>query len=116
MSASRVTPPPPTAGLDAWLSYLEALHPTAIDMGLDRIRQVADKLQLSDHKPPVITVAGTNGKGSTVRYVETILRCQGYRTGVYISPHIHQYRERVRIQGEWLDNADHVAAFQAIEA
>lgn len=115
MLSSPVTPPSSTAGLDAWLSYLEALHPTAIDMGLDRVRQVAAKLDFDKNKPAVVTVAGTNGKGSTVRYIETILRCQGYRTGVYISPHIHEYRERVRVDGEWLTNADHVAAFQAIE-
>lgn len=116
MLSSSVTPPSSTAGLDAWLSYLEALHPTAIDMGLDRVRQVAAKLDFDKNQPPVVTVAGTNGKGSTVRYIETILRCQGYRTGVYISPHIHEYRERVRVNGEWLTNADHVVAFQAIEA
>src|SRR5690554_89085 len=108
--------PSASAGLDAWLSYLEQLHPSAIDMGLARVQTVAERLQLTQTDAHVFMVAGTNGKGSTVRYLETILNCADYRTGVYVSPHLHQYTERVRIQGQQLSEAEHVAAFAAIEA
>lgn len=115
MSDTNPVIPSPEAGLNTWLTYLEALHPTAIDMGLDRVQKVATKLSL---KPSavVFTVAGTNGKGSSVRLLETMLRAQGYHTGVYISPHIEHYNERVRIDTEQLNDADHVAAFKAVEA
>lgn len=107
--------PSAAANLDAWLAYLEALHPTAIDMGLERVQQVATALQINPRPAKVITVAGTNGKGSTVRYLETILRAAGYRTGVYISPHLHSYEERVRINAEMLSAEQHVQAFNAVE-
>ncbi|SDB48049.1 dihydrofolate synthase / folylpolyglutamate synthase [Pseudidiomarina indica] len=113
---SALQAPSATASLDDWLSYLEQLHPSAIDMGLERIKTVADRLQLTTTDAQVFTVAGTNGKGSTVRYLETILECAGYRTGVYVSPHLHHYTERVRISGQCLTDAEHVAAFAAIEA
>src|SRR5690554_7735442 len=67
--------PSASAGLDAWLSYLEQLHPSAIDMGLARVQTVAERLQLTQTDAHVFMVAGTNGKGSTVRYLETILNC-----------------------------------------
>lgn len=108
--------PSPTAGLEAWLSYLEQLHPSAIDMGLERVRQVADRLDLTKTQAQVFIVAGTNGKGSTVRYLETILAQAKYSTGVYISPHLHQYTERVRVNCQELTEAEHVQAFAAIEA
>jgi folylpolyglutamate synthase/dihydrofolate synthase len=107
--------PSNSAGLDAWLSYLEQLHPSAIDMGLERVKTVAERLVLTTTSAQVFTVAGTNGKGSTVRYLETILRCAGYNTGVYISPHLHHYAERVRINALQLAEQEHVAAFAAIE-
>lgn len=115
MSAA-VTPPDCSAGLDAWLNYLEHLHHKPIELGLDRIRLVAERLQLTETDAKVITVAGTNGKGSTVRYLETILRAEGYRTGVYISPHLQRYQERVRVAGDELSAERHVEAFAAIEA
>ncbi|MGQ4276308.1 bifunctional tetrahydrofolate synthase/dihydrofolate synthase [Pseudidiomarina sp. E22-M8] len=114
---SKTLPAPSsTAGLDAWLCYLEALHPSAIDLGLERIAQVAKRLGIAPIKARVITVAGTNGKGSTVRYLETILQAAGYGTGVYISPHLRVYEERVRIDGKQLPATMHVQAFQAVEA
>jgi dihydrofolate synthase/folylpolyglutamate synthase len=113
--ATRLVPPAESAGLDAWLHYLEQLHPVAIDMGLERVRAVAQRMQLLQPQAQVITVAGTNGKGSTVRYLETMLSAAGYRTGAYISPHLQHYNERVRINRELLAEADHVAAFVAVE-
>ncbi|WP_258240083.1 bifunctional tetrahydrofolate synthase/dihydrofolate synthase [Pseudidiomarina homiensis] len=111
------TPQPPsvTAGLDAWLSYLEALHPSEIDLGLERVQAVAQRLRIAPGQAKVITVAGTNGKGSTVRYLETMLRAAGYATGVYISPHLVDYEERVRINAQQLDAQHHVEAFNAVE-
>ncbi|RUO61928.1 bifunctional tetrahydrofolate synthase/dihydrofolate synthase [Pseudidiomarina insulisalsae] len=112
---AQLTPPSAAAGLDAWLSYLEALHPKEIELGLERIKTVAQRLAVDPGAAKVITVAGTNGKGSTVRYLETVLRNGGYQTGVYISPHLVNYEERVRINGLELEAQQHVNAFQAVE-
>lgn len=112
---AHLLPPARSAGLDAWLSYLEQLHPLAIEMGLERVRAVAERMQLLQPQAQVITVAGTNGKGSTVRYLETILALAGYRTGAYISPHLHHYTERVRIDRQLLTEQAHVDAFIAVE-
>ncbi len=112
---TRLRPPQQSAGLEAWLSYLEQLHPLTIDMGLERVRTVAERMQLLQPQAQVITVAGTNGKGSTVRYLETILALAGYSTGAYISPHLQHYNERVRINRQVLTDAEHVTAFVAVE-
>ena len=101
--------------LAEWLNYLEHLHTKTIDMGLERVRQVAEQLQLLHPTAFVITVAGTNGKGTTCRLLETILLNAGYRVGVYSSPHILRYEERVRIQGKELSTREHAQAFAAIE-
>ena len=85
--------------LSEWLAYCEKLHPFAIEMGLDRVRQVADRMQLA-LKVPVITVAGTNGKGSTCAMLEAIYLQAGYKTGVYTSPHLVDFEERCRLHGE----------------
>ncbi|MGL5223511.1 MAG: Mur ligase family protein, partial [Plesiomonas shigelloides] len=108
--------PQATSPLATWLSYLESLHSTTIDLGLDRIRQVAQQLALQKPAPLVITVAGTNGKGTTCRTLEIILLQAGYRVGVYSSPHLLRYTERVRVQGQELDEALHSAAFDWIES
>lgn len=113
--ATRCLPPSESAGLEAWLHYLEQLHPLAIDMGLERVRTVAERMQLLQPQAQVITVAGTNGKGSTVRYLETMLAAAGYTTGVYISPHLQHYNERVRVNRQVLDDSAHIAAFVAVE-
>ncbi|MGL5007868.1 MAG: bifunctional tetrahydrofolate synthase/dihydrofolate synthase [Plesiomonas sp.] len=111
----KQTPPQATSPLAAWLSYLESLHNTAIDLGLTRIQQVATTLGITKPAPTVITVAGTNGKGTTCRMLEVILMLAGYRVGVYSSPHLLRYTERVRIQGDELDEQLHSAAFSVIE-
>ncbi|MDD2926827.1 bifunctional tetrahydrofolate synthase/dihydrofolate synthase [Rhodoferax sp.] len=100
--------------LPDWLAYCEQLHPTAIDMGLERVRSVAERLQIRFHCP-VITVAGTNGKGSTCAMLEAILSQAGYRTGVYTSPHLVHFEERLRLCGEPVNAADLVAAFAEVE-
>ncbi|WP_245156277.1 bifunctional tetrahydrofolate synthase/dihydrofolate synthase [Agrilutibacter solisilvae] len=102
--------------LSDWLEYIERQHPKTIDMGLDRVRAVATRLALERPAKKVITVAGTNGKGSTVAFIEAIARAAGWRVGAYTSPHLLAYNERVRIDG--IDATDErlVAAFEAIEA
>jgi dihydrofolate synthase / folylpolyglutamate synthase len=101
--------------LQDWLAHCERLHPHSIDMGLDRVRAVADRMGLR-FDCPVITVAGTNGKGSTCAMLEAILLQAGYRTGVYTSPHLVQFEERCRILGESVNASELVANFEAVEA
>ncbi|MCC2595512.1 bifunctional tetrahydrofolate synthase/dihydrofolate synthase [Pusillimonas sp. MFBS29] len=106
--------PGQTAGLQAWLSYLESLHSTAIDLGLERIRAVADKLNLA--LPYVkITVGGTNGKGSTCAMLEAILLASGYKTGTYTSPHLVDFNERIRINGDFASDEQIIEQFVRIE-
>ena len=102
--------------LAQWLAWIEGRHPKAIDMGLDRVRLVAERMQLARPARHVITVAGTNGKGSTAAFIEAIAREQGWRTGVYTSPHLFEYNERVRIDGQPADDGALVEAFEAVEA
>jgi len=96
--------------LDGWLDWQTSLHPKAIDLGLDRVRKVADQLGLLQPKHVVITVAGTNGKGSSVAMLETMLLEMGHKVGAYTSPHMHRYNERIRVAGvdgpdEWILDA-----------
>lgn len=102
------------ATLPDWLEYIERQHPQSIAMGLERVNVVRDALGL---KPvfPVIAVGGTNGKGSACRFLESILTHAGYRAGVYTSPHLIRYNERVRIGGHDAEDADLVRAFAAVE-
>jgi dihydrofolate synthase/folylpolyglutamate synthase len=99
-----------------WLSYLEQLHPTAIDMGLDRSRKVAQTLALGRLAPRVVTVTGTNGKGSTCAFLARLLGASGLRVGVYSSPHLLRYNERVSIDGQEVDDQALCEAFAAVEA
>ncbi|NUO76430.1 MAG: bifunctional folylpolyglutamate synthase/dihydrofolate synthase, partial [Lysobacter sp.] len=99
-----------------WLSHIERIHPKSIDMGLERIRAVAARLGLQRPGKKVITVGGTNGKGSTVAFIEAIARAAGKRVGAYTSPHLLAYNERVRIDGRDADDAALIEAFEAIEA
>nr|WP_217345255.1 bifunctional tetrahydrofolate synthase/dihydrofolate synthase [Noviherbaspirillum sp. L7-7A]MBV0879500.1 bifunctional tetrahydrofolate synthase/dihydrofolate synthase [Noviherbaspirillum sp. L7-7A] len=100
--------------LPDWLSRLEAMHPKAIDMGLERVAQVRDTLGLR-FDCPVITVGGTNGKGSTCAMLEAILLQAGYRVGLYTSPHLVHFNERARVNGEIVDDAAMVEQFEAVE-
>ena len=101
--------------LDAWLEWQAGLHPRAIDPGLERVSAVADRLGLRPATVPVITVAGTNGKGSSVALLVAILEAGGYRTGAYTSPHLLRYNERIRIGGAEADDEAIMAAFDAID-
>jgi dihydrofolate synthase/folylpolyglutamate synthase len=101
--------------LSDWLSYLEQLHPSAIDMGLDRSQQVALNIGLSRPAPRVITVTGTNGKGSTCAFVASLLQAQGLKVGVYSSPHLVRYNERVQVQGVEASDEQLCEAFEVIE-
>ncbi|MGQ9686424.1 MAG: bifunctional tetrahydrofolate synthase/dihydrofolate synthase [Thiobacillaceae bacterium] len=103
------------ASLSDWLALLESRHPRTIELGLERVDAVRRRLGL-DFACPVVTVGGTNGKGSTCAYLEAVLVDAGYRVGCYTSPHLMHYRERVRVGGEELPDALHVAAFAAVEA
>lgn len=107
--------PQATSPLATWLSYLENLHSKTIDLGLDRVAKVGATLGVLKPAPFVFTVAGTNGKGTTCRTLETVLMAAGFRVGVYSSPHLIHYTERVRIQGKVLDEGLHTASFAEIE-
>ena len=98
-----------------WLAYIEVLHPKAIAMGLDRVRLVINKLQLNPTFP-IITVAGTNGKGSVCAMLSHIYAQAGYHVGCYTSPHIQQYNERVSVNLQSISDDDLCAAFTAVEA
>lgn len=101
--------------LAEWLAYLETLHPKTIALGLDRVRDVASRLPVAI-AAPVLTVAGTNGKGSTCALLEQVLSADGYRVAMYTSPHLLRYNERVRIAGAWASDAALCEAFAAVEA
>ncbi len=127
--------------LDDWLAYISAQHPSTVALGLDRVREVLGRMSLpafraspdplpgeaersapsspgegGRERPVVITVGGTNGKGSTCAFLEAILLEAGYRVGLYTSPHLLAYNERVRVQGEDAPDADLVASFERVEA
>ena len=103
------------APLAAWLDYITAQHPAKIALGLERVCEVMARMGLA---PPAfaITVGGTNGKGSTCAYLECILRVAGYRTGLYTSPHLLRYNERVRLQGEEASDGAIVRGLARVEA
>jgi len=101
--------------LTDWLAHCERLHPRTIELGLERVRTVATRLGLR-FDCPVITVAGTNGKGSTCAMLESILGQAGYRTGVYTSPHLVHFEERLRLLGEAVRAEALVTAFERVEA
>ena len=98
-----------------WLRFIEQQHPQAIALGLDRVREVLQRMKIR-LACPVITVGGTNGKGSTCALLESILRAAGYRTGLYTSPHLLEYNERVRVAGAEAADAALCAGFEAVEA
>jgi dihydrofolate synthase/folylpolyglutamate synthase len=106
---------PPGLSLADWLARLEQLHPSTIELGLERVQQVRDALGL-EPVFPVIVVGGTNGKGSTCAFLEAILSAAGYKTGLYTSPHLLRYNERVRIAGIESSDAALVQAFERVDA
>jgi len=108
--------PTPTSSLAIWLSYIESLHNQEIDLGLERIKKVAECIGLLKPATYVFTIAGTNGKGTTCCVLEKILLAAGLRVGVYSSPHLLRYTERVRIQGDELSETTHCHSFAKIEA
>jgi len=112
---SKLQTPQATSSLLVWLDYLNSIHTSAIELGLDRIQVVASQANLIKPAPKVITVAGTNGKGSTCALIESILIDAGYHVGVYSSPHLIHYTERVRINGKELSDQEHIDAFVKIE-
>ena len=104
------------APLASWLAYLETLHPQAIDLGLARVRQVAQRLDLLRHNSKTITVAGTNGKGSCVAVLRQLLQSLGFSVGAYTSPHLLDFNERIVINGAPVSDADITAAFAEIDS
>ncbi|OTA20425.1 bifunctional tetrahydrofolate synthase/dihydrofolate synthase [Xenorhabdus beddingii] len=115
MSDTLLTPQA-TSPLMTWLSYLGNLHTKAIDMGLERVGKLGSQLGLLDPAPKVITVSGTNGKGTTCHTLESIFLAAGLKVGVYSSPHLVRYTERVRIQGKEPAEQDFCRVFADIEA
>ncbi|QSP93755.1 bifunctional tetrahydrofolate synthase/dihydrofolate synthase [Marinobacter salinisoli] len=110
-------PVAPGAGatVNEWLAYLEAIHPTEIDLGLDRVLVVLRRLFPRKPDARIITVAGTNGKGSTVATIERLLLASGRKAGAYTSPHLQVYNERVRLNGRDVEDRRLVAAFERVE-
>ena len=107
--------PDAMSDLKTWLCYLEQLHPSSIELGLERVKSVAERLDLLQPAPYIFTVAGTNGKGTTCRTLEMILLAADKRVGVYSSPHLLHFTERVRINNQESTPSDTVKAFVAIE-
>lgn len=106
---------PSTRTLAEWLAWQETLHTRDIELGLERCRAVARRMDLLPPPYPVVTVAGTNGKGSTVAMLERIFRAGGYRVAAYTSPHLLRYNERIRVMNEPASDACICAAFAAVE-
>lgn len=106
---------PRFATLPEWLAWQETLHPDKIDLGLERVSAVSARLGLQDMQAALVSVAGTNGKGSSVAMLESILLQAGYRTGCYTSPHLLRYNERIRINGTAIDDASLCEAFAAVD-
>jgi dihydrofolate synthase / folylpolyglutamate synthase len=107
--------PDAMSNLKTWLCYLEQLHPITIELGLERVKTVAERLDLLQPAPYVFTVAGTNGKGTTCRTLEMILLAAKFRVGVYSSPHLLRFTERVRIDNRESTEREMVKAFAEIE-
>jgi dihydrofolate synthase / folylpolyglutamate synthase len=101
--------------LDQWLAYQAQVHPQTIDLGLERLNVVLDRLQWQQPRVPVITIAGTNGKGSVSAYCAAILSAAGFRVGTFTSPHLRDYRERIQIHDRWVHAAELTEAFEKIE-
>lgn len=103
------------SSLESWLQYISSVHPREIELGLGRTQRVAANLALGKPAPLVVTVAGTNGKGSCVATMEAILQQAGFKTGCYTSPHILVFNERIRIDASNVCDDPLIAAFEAID-
>ena len=104
----------PGRSLADWLDYIERIHPKTIQLGLERVAKVRDTLERST-SAVILTVAGTNGKGSTCAMLESILLAAGYKVGLYTSPHLLRYNERVRVDGVPVSDERLCAAFESVE-
>src|SRR5206468_723092 len=104
----------PARSLAEWLEYIERIHPKSIELGLERVAKVHGALGRSS-PAAVFTVAGTNGKGSTCAMLEAILLAAGYKVGLYTSPHLLRYNERVRLNGVPVGDGRLCEAFEAVE-
>ena len=102
--------------LAEWLKLQESVHPRSIDMGLERVSRVARALGLTEPASAVITVGGTNGKGSVAAHLEALIGAHGARVGLFTSPHFLRYNERIRVDGAEVPDATLIAAFERIEA
>lgn len=102
-------------GLDQWLTWLDGLHPVKMDLGLERVGEVAGRLEVTRPAPVVVTVAGTNGKGSTLKTLESLLFAHQIVVGSTYSPHLHRFNERIAINGEPVADASIVEAFATID-
>ena len=109
------TVPLATDSLNTWLDYWSHVHVTGIDLGLERVIPVAEKLGVTRPQAKVLTVAGTNGKGSTTTTLAAILNVQGYKVGLYQSPHIYRFNERVKLSGIEVDDQTLVDAFVQVD-
>lgn len=112
---TAATAPTASASLQQWLDYWSSIHVTAIDLGLERIRPVAEYLHLLTPSAHIITVAGTNGKGSTTTTIAAIYQAAGYQVGLYQSPHIYRFNERIKLNSVEVEDATLIAAFVAVE-
>lgn len=101
--------------LSEWLDYMHNIHVSAIDMGLERVRVVFDFLKMDYQNAYIFTVAGTNGKGSTTATIASICQQAGYQVGLYQSPHLIDFNERVKINGQMVDDATLIEAFVVVE-
>ncbi len=101
--------------LEQWLAYQTQLHPQSIDLGLERLQRVLERLLWRQPRVPVITVAGTNGKGSVSAYCAAIMGAAGLRVGTFTSPHLRDYRERIRLHDRLVGAEELVSAFERIE-
>src|SRR6266436_2133565 len=102
--------------LAEWLTLQESVHPKSIDMELTRVAAVARALGVAEPAFPVMTVGGTNGKGSTVAHLTALLSALGASTGMFTSPHFIRYNERIRVNGDEVGDQELIAAFERIEA
>lgn len=111
-----LTSAPLLGDLNAWLQWIEQLHHKQIDLTLERVQSVATRLAVKNFSCPVIMVGGTNGKGSCIATLEKIYLYGGYQVGAYTSPHLLEFNERIRIQGQPVTDAQLITAFQQVEA